>query len=76
MIAVLLDSSVLTSAAYDEDKKSLRLTFVDGEVYEYADIPDYLFAILIRSDSAGTVFNEAIRPNFVGKLIERKGPSS
>ena len=72
MIVVLLDSSVLTSAAYDEDTHVLRLTFTSGDVYEYEDIPDYLFAVLIRSDSAGSVFNEAIRPNFKGKLIERK----
>lgn len=76
MIVVLLDSSVLASAAYDEHTRALRLTFHTGEVYEYEDIPGYLFAVLIRSDSAGTVFNEAIRPNFKGKLIERKGPSS
>jgi hypothetical protein len=76
MIVVLLDSSVLASAAYEENTHVLRLTFHSGDVYDYEDIPDYLFAILIRSDSAGTVFNEAIRPNFVGKLIERKGPSS
>ncbi len=70
MIVVLLDSSVLTSAAYDEHRHVLRLTFTSGDVYEYEDIPDYLFAVLIRSDSAGSVFNEAIRPNFKGKLIE------
>ena len=76
VIVVLLDSSVLTSAAYDEHTHTLRLTFTSGDVYDYEDIPDYLFAVLIRSDSAGSVFNEAIRPNFVGKLIERKKPSS
>jgi hypothetical protein len=76
VIAVLLDSSVLTSAAYDEDKRTLRLTFVNGDVYDYEDIPDYLFAVLIRAESPGSVFNEAIRPNFKGKLVERKEPSS
>jgi len=72
MIVVLLDSSVLTSAAYDEDKRTLRLTFASGDVYEYEDIPDYLFAVLIRAESPGSIFNEGIRPNFKGKLIERK----
>lgn len=72
MIAVLLDSSVLTSAAYDEHTRTLRLTFTSGDVYDYEDIPDYLFAVLIRAESAGSVFNEAIRPNFKGKFIERK----
>jgi hypothetical protein len=72
MIVVLLDSSVLASAAYEENTHTLQLTFHSGDVYEYADIPDYLFAVLIRSESAGTIFNEAIRPNFQGKLIARK----
>jgi hypothetical protein len=76
MIAVLLDSSVLTSAAYDENKRTLQLTFTSGEVYEYEDIPDYVFAVLIRAESPGSVFNEGIRPYFKGKLIERKAPEA
>jgi hypothetical protein len=76
VIAVLLDSSVLTSAAYDEDKRTLQLTFTSGEVYEYAGVPDYLFAVLVTAHSAGSVFNEAIRPNFKGKRIEGKEPEA
>ena len=74
MIVVLLDSSVLTSAAYDEHTHTLRLTFTDGDVYDYEDMPDYLFAVLIRADSAGSVFNEAIKPNFKATFVERIEP--
>ena len=73
MITVLLDSSVLTSAAYDEHTHVLRLTFTSGDVYDYEEIPDYLFAVLIRADSAGSVFNEAIKPHFKAKrIVERR----
>lgn len=56
-----LDSSVIRSADYDPDARTLEVTFTTGRVYTYFDVPEWKYDGLITASSAGEYFNMHIR---------------
>jgi hypothetical protein len=69
-----LESSLLTSAAYDRDTRILRLTFKSGAVYDYFDVPVQVLDRLLHSHSPGSTFMQSIKGHYAEKFIERKKP--
>jgi hypothetical protein len=59
-------SSHLASVGYDEQTGRLAVEFRDGEIYEYANVPQETYIELITSKSVGKFFNQAIRSQFKG----------
>jgi hypothetical protein len=57
-------STTLASAVYDPDGMILRLSFRDGAVYQYFQIPAGLDQNFLLADSHGRFFNHQIRGHF------------
>lgn len=60
---ILVSSSLLAVVAYS-NHASLDLTFRNGAVYRYFDVPPSVFEQLINAESKGFFFNRAIRNRF------------
>jgi hypothetical protein len=59
-----VQSSLLTSVAYDRDRAILQLEFGDGSVYQYFGVPVKGYQELLRAASQGVYFNRHIRSLF------------
>lgn len=57
-------SSAIRDAAYVPDARELRITFVSGRRYAYANVPQSIFDAFVASPSKGTFFNIAIRGRY------------
>ena len=52
-----MQSSMLSAAEYDEEKKELTVTFSNGKDYIYEDVDTSIYDSLITAESAGRYFN-------------------
>jgi hypothetical protein len=59
-----VDSSAISSAAYDGPNRQLYLRFHSGEIYRYLDFPSYRWGEFLAAESKGRFFAEQIRDNF------------
>ena len=64
MKPVAVESTTLTTVAYDADRKLLQLGFRDQAVYRYFDVPIDVHENLLRASSKGSYFNRFIRGRF------------
>ena len=62
--AKAVESSVIRDAAYAADTRDLRITFVSGRQYAYANVPPSIYEAFLASSSKGAFFNIAIRGRF------------
>jgi hypothetical protein len=63
------DSSNWKKASYDTLTKKLSVTFNNGVIYEYDDVPHETFSALNLSESQGKFFNQNIAKKFTYKKI-------
>lgn len=68
----LLKSQLLQSVGYDPARNLLHIEFVNHRVYEYGNIPQWLFDALLRADSAGKFFHREIRGKYPESEITPK----
>ncbi len=54
-------SSHLSNVAYDYGSGELRIQFVDGSIYAYANVPEDVFDALLNAGSKGKYFRDQIR---------------
>jgi len=47
-------SSNVDSVKYDEDSQTMTVKFLNGSIYEYYDIPDFLYEEVINANSVGS----------------------
>lgn len=66
---IAVESSALADVAYDYQRAILQLTFRDGAVYQYLDVPVSGFEDLLRAASKGTYLNSHIRCRFSHRLL-------
>jgi hypothetical protein len=64
MKPVAVESTTLTTVAYDADRELLQLGFRDQAVYCYFDVPADVHENLLRASSKGSYFNRFIRGRF------------
>jgi hypothetical protein len=64
MNVTAVESTTLSTIAYDDARTLLRLEFCSGAIYEYCDVPAAVYADLLRATSKGTYFNRMIRGHF------------
>ncbi|HOH61206.1 MAG TPA: KTSC domain-containing protein [Bacilli bacterium] len=68
-INVEVQSSNLKFASYDTSTKVLTITFKNGSIYEYYEIPWALFTKFRMAKSHGKFFSKEISRNFKYKRI-------
>lgn len=63
-----VDSSNIESVGHDPDLNILQVEFKSGTVWQYADVPEDVFADLLRhaeaGDSVGKFFGKNVKPVF------------
>jgi KTSC domain len=64
MLATAVESSTLTTVAYDCVGQVLRLEFRSNAVYCYFSVPPNVHIDLLAADSKGSYFNRNIRGRF------------
>lgn len=63
-INVSIKSSNLQFASYNTTHKVLKVTFNNGSIYEYYDIPWQIFTKFRMAESQGKYFNTNISKNY------------
>jgi len=69
-INVDIQSSNLKSATYDTQSENLLITFNNGSIYEYYEVPWKLFTQFRMSDSQGKFFNVEIGKKYKYKKVK------
>jgi hypothetical protein len=57
-------SSVIHSADYDPEARTLDIVFTTNRRYTYFQVPEHVFDALITAPSAGEYFNTQIRDQY------------
>jgi hypothetical protein len=70
MKPIAVESTTLSTVAYDADRQLLQLEFHNRTVYHYFDVPADVYEALMRAPSKGIYFNSSIRGRFVYARIE------
>jgi KTSC domain len=71
MIEVQIKSSSLKSASYDCLNGAMLVTFTNGTVYKYYEVPLDLFTKFRLANSQGQYFNKHISPNFMYRKMRK-----
>jgi hypothetical protein len=69
-INVGIVSSNLKFASYNTNSKKLTITFNNGSIYEYYEVPWQIFTKLRMSESQGKFFNTEISKTFKYKKLK------
>ena len=59
-----VESTTLSTIAYDDARDLLQLEFCSGAIYRYFDVPAAVHADLLCAASKGIYFNRMIRGRF------------
>jgi hypothetical protein len=70
MIEVSIKSTSLRAAKYDTLKESLRVSFVNGNIYEYTSVPSTTFTKFRLAKSQGKFFNQNISKAFTYRKVK------
>ena len=49
-----VDSSSINSVGYDPKRQILEVEFVDGDVYQYFDVPQQTYEAFVQAESLGS----------------------
>ena len=69
-ISVVIKSTNLKSAIYETGTKTLTVTFNNGSIYEYYELPWEIFTKFRMSESQGKFFNTSISRTYKYKKIK------
>jgi len=64
MNMISVSSKNLRAVGYDQDTSVLEIEFLNGNAYEYYDVPQYEFDGLMSADSHGTYAHKNIYKNY------------
>jgi hypothetical protein len=65
-----VDSSSIDELGYDKDSKTLRILFKSsGQLWDYDEVPESVYAKLLKAPSVGKEFNSSIRGVFYGRKV-------
>jgi hypothetical protein len=59
-----VSSTAIRDVQYDDEARSLAITFVSGRTYIYEDVPPSVVAEFIVAESKGAYFNQNVRDQF------------
>lgn len=60
----IAQSSHLQAYDYDEDSRTLLVTFVNGDIYRYYNVPQTEYWNLVQSGGSGAYFHSKIRMGY------------
>jgi hypothetical protein len=72
---VPFDSSSIAAGGYDGEERILRLRCIDGDTYDYLDVPSSVFQTLLDAPSKGQFVNWHIKPDYAYRRVKPNRPS-
>lgn len=54
-------SSTIAAIGYDEDSQTLEIEFLNGNVYQYFDVPQYIGNEILNAPSCGQYLSQNIK---------------
>ena len=70
---VSFHSSSVAAGGYDGGKHVLRLRYIDGDIYDYLDVPSRVFQALLNAPSKGRFVNRHVKPHFAYRRVGENG---
>jgi hypothetical protein len=64
MIRTPVVSTSIATVAYNEQSRALEVEYASGRVYRYLDVPEEVFAWLLKARSKGGFVNRMIRNRY------------
>jgi hypothetical protein len=61
---ILFNSSSIVAGGYDARSGTLRLRYIDGDTYNYRNVPSAVFDDLLDAPSKGRFVNWYVKPNY------------
>jgi hypothetical protein len=61
---IRVTSTSIISIGYDPDTKTLELEFVNGNTYQYFDLPRSIYEALLAADSKGAFVNTQVKDHY------------
>jgi hypothetical protein len=59
-----VQSSSINSVGYDPKRQVLEVEFVDGDVYQYSDVPRQIYEAFLQAESMGQFMNWEFKEKF------------
>ena len=59
-----VSSSSLASVGYDRGSETLEVEFLNGGIYEYYNVPEFMHERLMQASSIGGFFNAEIKNGY------------
>ncbi len=56
-----VNSSTIEAIGYDEASGKLRVKFKSGALYEYLNVPHYVYQAVMEADSIGKALNSEVK---------------
>lgn len=64
MYRTTVNSSNIKSIGYDKISSVLEVEFTSGDVYQYFNVPEFLYQQFLQASSHGQFLNDHIRYNY------------
>lgn len=61
---IQVESSNLNSVGYDDETNILEIEFKDNSIYQYSNVPEYIYNELLTADSKGSYLHKNIKGKF------------
>jgi hypothetical protein len=55
-------STALSSVGYDLETRIMEVEIINGDIYQYLDVPEEIYQQLMAAESKGTYFNTVFKP--------------
>lgn len=61
---ITVNSSTIEAIGYDGSAMTLRVKFKNGALYEYSEVPQYVYDAVIESESVGKALNSEVKGKY------------
>ena len=64
MEMISVNSTAITAVGYDEASQVMKITFSQGNTYDFCSVPKHIYDGLISASSVGVYYNLNIKDNY------------
>ncbi len=64
MEMIRVNSSAILAVGYDQRTRQMKITFAQGETYDFCGVPQHVFDGLLQAPSKGSYYNDFIRDRY------------
>ncbi|NJN90605.1 MAG: KTSC domain-containing protein [Leptolyngbyaceae cyanobacterium SL_5_14] len=59
-----VSSSAISEVGYDESTQQMKIKFKQGKIYDFCQVPEYIFQGLLAASSKGAYYNSYIKDKY------------